>query len=117
MCSLLRLDDRALNGMKGSKSSMISIVVKESAIFFGSCAAPVFIRIRGGETTKVMGSAGSLWSSMTALLVNSWLLHVVKHDSSARVLLVRQIRAVCADRACSAVLTCAPDRSALVAAI
>jgi hypothetical protein len=99
MCSLLRLDDRALNGVKGSKSSMISMVVKESAIFFGSCAAPVFIRIRGGETTYI----GTL--------------DVVKHDSSACVLLVRQIRAVCTDRACSAVLTCAPGRSALVAAI
>ena len=84
MRSLLRLDDRAPNEVKGSKSSMISMVVKKIVLFFGSCAAPVFIRIRGGETTKVMGSAGSLWSNMTALLVNSTLPHVVKHDSSAR---------------------------------
>ena len=71
MCSLLRLDDRALNGVKGSKSSMISMVVKESTIFFGSCAAPVFIRIRGSKTTKVKGSAGSQSPDMQALLINA----------------------------------------------
>ncbi|NCX23828.1 MAG: hypothetical protein EBX17_11690, partial [Betaproteobacteria bacterium] len=56
--------------------------------------------------------------------------NVVKHDTTSAsaccdqrmsrnttAALVRQIRAVCADRAYSAVLTCAPGRSALVAAI
>jgi hypothetical protein len=44
----------------GQKSSMISMVVKKTVLFFGSCAAQVFIIICHINTTSSMGMRSSV---------------------------------------------------------